>query len=111
MFVGTGGVLAVCPGDGEVVRGAVDVPVGAVVAAAPDGEPGSFPQSDAVGVGDGAGWSMSIASSTASADAAAEGVGAAIDALDAAGGGVGRIPDEAGAFDTAGETVGATRPN
>ncbi len=55
MFVGTGaggGVFVVCPSDGEMVRGAEDVPAGVPVAVGV--WLGNFPQSDAVGAGVGA---------------------------------------------------------
>jgi hypothetical protein len=113
MFVGTGaggGVLEVCPSDGEIVRGAVDVPVAAPVDAVVDvpagvgAVEGKRPQSD--GEGAGAGSSISIVSSGAFADAAVDALGAA--AVDATALGT---ADATGARDTAGETGGETRPN
>jgi len=113
MFVGTGaggGALAVlvCPRDGEIVR-VVDVPGGtfAHVPAGGAAVEGRRPQSELVGVGVGAGCSISIASSVASAEEAVDATGAA----DATGGGAGGGADAAAFCDAVGEAFVATSPS
>lgn len=110
MFVGTGaggGVLVVCPSEGEIVRddevpvAAVDDP--AVVPAGGLAVEGKRPHSE--GLGAGAACSISNGSSAESAAAAAEALGAAVAE------GMGGAAEATGAGEAAGEGVGVTSPS